>query len=262
MLIDGKLARLGKSAARSDSRTLKLSNYIRKAALPPAPAEVSWITRLTAAEALPMYLNDKLGDCVAAAAGHMIQQWNFYAGHPAQPTDADILTSYEAVGGYDPGNPNTDNGMDMLSYLNYWRTTGLGGHKILAFMSVDWTNQEEVRSAIQIFGNVYIGVQLPTSAQGQTAWTVTQGGIYSAAGQPGSWGGHCIPIDAGSPETYTVTTWGTTLKMSHNFFEDYCDEAFAVLSQDWIGVTGDSPEGLDLAQLQADLATVTAPRTK
>jgi hypothetical protein len=258
MLINGKLARLGKAKAVTDSRTLKLSNYIRKAALPPVPPEVSWITKLAAAQALPMYLNDSEGDCVAAAAGHMIEQWNFYAGHPAQPSDADIQKSYEDVGGFSPGNPSTDNGMDMLSYLNYWRQTGLGGHKILAFMSVDWTNEEEVRSAVKIFGNVYLGVQLPVSAQGQSAWTVPPGGASSTNGAPGSWGGHCIPAVAMSPHSITVVTWGSLLKMSHNFLQDYCDEAFAVLAPDWLGNSGVSPDGLDLAQLKADLATVTA----
>ncbi len=71
-----------------------------------------------------MYLNDQLGCCVEAAAAHMIQQWNFYAGHPAKPTDQDVLSAYEAVGGYVPGDPNSDNGTDMLAFLNWWRQTG------------------------------------------------------------------------------------------------------------------------------------------
>src|ERR1700690_2258620 len=103
MLINGQLAKTGKKPARFDARTLKMAKYIKKA-LPARPAEVSWITKLVAAEPLPMYLNDKLGCCVAAGPGQMIQQWNFYAGHPAQPSDADILAAYCAVGGYSPGN--------------------------------------------------------------------------------------------------------------------------------------------------------------
>lgn len=255
MLINGKLAMLGKKQAVKDHRTLKLAKYIKAELLAP-PAEVSWITKLAAAEALPMYLNDTLGDCVFAAAGHMIQQWSFYAGKPTQPTDDQVLAAYEAVGGYDPGNSSTDNGADMLTFLNYWKSTGLGGHQIGAFLAVDWTNLEEVRQAILMFGNVYLGVQLPTSAQGQSAWTVADGGIYSVAGQPGGWGGHCIPLVASSPETHTCITWGEVLKMSHNFLADYGDEAFCVLSQDWIADSGNAPSGFDLAQLQADLAAL------
>src|SRR5579863_9113653 len=187
MLVNGKLPMLGKAQARKDPRNLKLAKYLPKVGPnPPGPVEplveVSWITKLAAAEALPMYLNDELGDCVAAAAGHMEQQWNFYAGHPKQPTDADILASYEAVGGYAPGNPSTDNGMDMSAYLSWWKSTGLGGDKILGYLEVDFTNIQEMMRAVDLFGSVYLGIQLPTSAQGETAWTVTDGGIYTQAG--------------------------------------------------------------------------------
>lgn len=258
MIIDGRLAKLGKGNAVHDPRTLLLKTYLPKKQLSPPPAEVSWITKLAAAEPLPMYLNDRLGDCVFAAGGHMEQQWNFYAGHPAQPTDAQVLAAYEAVGGYCPGNPSTDNGANMLAFLKYWRKTGLAGDKIAAFVAVDFTKLDEIRQAIQLFGNVYLGVQLPMSAQGEDAWTVPDGGIYRSNGQPGGWGGHCVPLVASSPETHTCITWGTTLKMSHNFLLDYADEAWAVLSQDWINSTGLSPDGFDFDQLQADLDAVTA----
>jgi hypothetical protein len=257
MLINGTLVKLGKKAPRIDKRTLRLAKYL-KAALPAPPAEVSWITKLVAAEPIPIYLNDKLGDCVIAAAAHMIQQWTFYAGHPSQPSDADVLAGYEDVGGYQPGNPSTDNGTNMLDFLNYWRQTGLAGHKIAAYLMVDWTDDVEVRQAIHLFGNLYFGIQLPVSAQGQDKWIVPDGGIYGPDGQPGSWGGHCIPLVASSPETRTCETWGTTLKMSHNFSDDYGDEAYVVLSQDWINSSGLSPDGFDFAQLRADLAEVTA----
>jgi len=255
MFINGQLAKLGKNKAVIDHRTLRMAKYVTSV-LPPPPAEVSWITKLKAAEQLPMYLNDKLGDCVIAAAAHMIQQWNFYAGHPAQPSDTDVLAGYCAVGGYQPGNPSTDTGTDMLAFLKYWRSSGLGGHKIGAFLAVDPTNLVEVRQAINLFGNLYIGVQLPVSAQGQNAWTVPNGGINSDAGSPGGWGGHCIPLVASSPETHTCVTWGASLKMSHNFLSDYCDEAFAVLSRDWINQRGISPQGFDFNQLSADLAAL------
>lgn len=256
MFFNNKLVKLGKKKAVVDSRTLKLAKYLKPHLLPAPPAEVSWITKLAQAQPLPMYLNDELGDCVAAAAGHMIEQWNFYAGHPSMPSDAEILKTYEDVGGYIPGNPATDNGMDMLSYLKYWRSTGVGGHKIGAFLAINWLNLEEVRLAIQLLGNVYLGVLLPTWVQGLNAWTVPQGGVFGPSGQPGGWGGHCVPLVASSPETHTCITWGATLKMSHNFLQDYGEEAYAVLSQDWFDASGNAPSGLDMAQLKVDLAAL------
>ena len=261
MFVNGQLVKLGKRTPVMDPRinpkVLQFKKY-RKAmfsvpALPPAPAETSWITKLEAAEPIPMYLNDQLGDCVEAAAGHMIQQWNYYAGHPAQPSDADILKAYEDVGGYVPGDPSTDQGTDMQALLDYWKSTGIGGHKIIAYLAVDWENLEEVQLAVELFGNLFTGIQLPTSAQGQNDWTVPNGGVYSAAGQPGGWGGHGIPIVAGSPVTKTCETWGTVLKMSNNFFTDYVDETWAVLSKEWIEANGLSPSLLNLPMLESDL---------
>jgi hypothetical protein len=146
----------------------------------------------------------------------------------------------------------------MLDALNYWRTTGIAGHKILAFVSVNPLNADEVREAVYLFGNVFTGIQLPTSVQGFNSWTVPDGGTASQNGQPGSWGGHCIPMVAVSPKSRTVVTWGGTLKMSPNFETDYVDEMYAVLSLDWIEKNGLSPSQFNLAQLEADLKIVTA----
>jgi hypothetical protein len=112
-----------------------------------------------------------------------------------------------------------------------------------------------VRVAVKLFGNCYVGLALPLSAEGEDAWTVPAGGAYGD-GSPGSWGGHCVPIVAYSPLTLTCITWGQRLKMSWNFFEDYCDEAYAVLTHDWIEANGLSPSQFNLAQLSKDLAAL------
>jgi len=255
--ITGK--RLGKRAPRLDPRTPQLKNYIR--VTPPIPPpEVSWITKATAAEPWPMLANDTLGDCVEAAQLHMIEQWIYYgSGTVQQAHNNDAIKLYEAEGGYVPGDPNTDNGTDMLTALNYWKNTGakIGTvvHKIAGYVKVDPTNDTEVQMAIWVFGNLFTGIQLPLSAQVQTSWTVPAGGPYGD-GSPGSWGGHCVPIMARSPESCTCITWGSVLKMSHNFFSDYVDECYAVLAPDWLNAASVSPGGLDLAQLQADLAAL------
>jgi hypothetical protein len=256
---DGQLMKLGKKPAPKvpDPRNLKLADYLKKPAkkaLPDPVVEASWITKLAAAEPIPMYANDVLGDCVEAAAGHMIQQWNFYAGHPWRPTDQDIIAAYSGATGYVPGDPTTDNGTDMPSFLKYWQKTGVGGHRILAYMTVDWTIPQEVQVAIQLFGNTFTGIQLPVFSQGKDDWTVPDGGVYSDAGQPGSWGGHGIPVVAGSQKTRTCETWGTTLKMSDNFMLDYVDEMWAVLSSDWLSTGKVSPGLIDLPHLESDLS--------
>ena len=253
MSIPHGTVKLGKKTPRVDSRTFKLSNYLPKK-LPTPPDEVSYVTKVPN---WPMMLNDQLGDCVCAAMGHMVEQWTFFSRGAAGtviPTDSQVLQAYEAIGGYIPGDPSTDNGCDMLTALNYWRKSGIAGHKISGFMAVDPSNLLEVRQAIWMFGNLFVGLALPVSAQGQNDWIVPDGGIYGGAGRPGGWGGHCVPVMAQSPETLTCITWGERLKMSHNFFMDYCDEAYVVMSPDWFTSATAAVSGFDLATLQADLA--------
>lgn len=254
-----EIHRLGKKAPKIDTRTFALSKYLKlkvpKVVLPPVPTETSWITNVPGQ--WPMYLNDQLGDCVVAAMGHMIQQWSFYStGNKISVTDQQVLATYEILGGYQPGNPSTDNGVVMLDALNWWRQTGFAGHKILAYMSVDWNNLTEVFQAIQLFGNVFLGVALPVTTQGKDDWTITgqgpNGNDPNAA--VGSWGGHCIPIMAASPQTLSVVSWGQRLKMSHNFLSDYAEEAYVVLSPDWFSKLGESPGNFDLNALTEDLA--------
>lgn len=253
-MVHGKL---GRKAKVTDSRTLKLGRYLETQPLAPPPAEVSWVTKVPQ---FPMFLNDSLGDCVIAAMAHMIQQWSYYSsGGTAEVTvtNAQVLAAYERLGGYVPGDPTTDNGVVMLDALRYWKNTGFAGHRIQAYMTVNYKNLTEVFQAIQIFGNVFVGLNLPLTAQGENAWTVANGGpINNPDAAPGSWGGHCVPVMAGSPETLTCVTWGEKLKMSHNFFKDYAEEAFVILSPDWLSKLGESPSNFNLNQLVSDLAVL------
>ena len=255
--IKEKQVRLGKKAKRTDKRTFQFHDFVPppKSTLPQPPPVVSFCTKIPS---WPMLLNDQLGCCVISAMGHMVQQWTYFASNGTSMqvmTDAEALSAYEAIGGYVPGDPSTDNGCDMLTALNYWRNNGIvvNGqvHKIAGFVALNAINLQQVEQAIYIFGNAFTGVQLPTSAQGESAWTVTDGGIYAPAGQPGGWGGHCVPEMADSPITLTCVTWGELLKMSHNFRKDYTDEAYGVLSQDWINTQGISPSLFNLAALEA-----------
>jgi hypothetical protein len=243
--------RLGKKPVRVDPRTLKFATYLRPEALPTPPEEVSWVVKVPS---WPMMLNDRLGSCTCAAAGHMIEQWSYYAGDEYIPTDDQILAAYEILGGYIPGQPDTDGGANILEVLNYWRQVGIADHKIVAYVSVNRTDRQEIIEAIRMFGSLYLGVELPWSARGMDKWYVADGGTATELGFPGGWGGHAVPLFAASPKTLTCVTWGRRLKMSWNFFEDYASELYAILSQDWIEKQGKSPSGFDLAALQADLA--------
>jgi hypothetical protein len=55
----------------------------------------------------------------------------------------------------------------------------------------------------------------------------------------------------------TVVTWGALQSMTWGFWAAYCDEAYAILSPDYLDQKAGqtvAPNGFNLAQLQEDLA--------
>jgi hypothetical protein len=250
-LSTGQKIKLGKAPARHDSRTLQLAKYIPAGAVPAPPASEDFKKKV---KQWPMMLNDNLGDCTCACAGHMIQQWTTYSSN--QPTvlpDQAIEKMYEAVGHYNPADPSTDQGAVILDVLNYWRNTGVAGDKILAYAILEPQNHDQIKDSVVLFGNCYLGVQLPLSAQNQSVWAVPPGGPHGQDA-PGSWGGHAIPIVAYDQRGVTVVTWGSLKRVTWQFLDAYCDEAYAVLDKDWISkVTNLAPDKFDLATLQSDL---------
>lgn len=246
--------KLGKKPRRIDPRTRLLARYLDVAALPSAPAAVDWTPKLGP---LGVMLNDSLGDCTIAAAGHLVQTWTGNADpSPTVVPDSAVLAAYEGACGYNPANPGTDQGGVELDVLNYWRATGIGGHKIAAYAQVAPADRTEVEQAIALFGGIYVGVGLPTSAQGQVGglWDITP----STPKDFDTWGGHAIPIVGYDATGLTCITWGALQRMTWAWFAAYCDEAYAAVSTDWISPSGLSPSAFNLAQLQSDIAALSS----
>lgn len=249
-MVDHSKMRLGKSAPRHDPRTLLMAHYLQTTALPHIPDAQDWSAKVTA---WPMMQNNSIGDCTCAAAGHQIQAWTSNSAAQVVLPDSAILQAYEDVSGYNPTTGQNDNGAVELDVLKYWRTTGIGGRKITAFVALEPDNNNQVMASIYIFGGCYIGVQLPLSAQTQDVWSVPPLGTIGV-GTPGSWGGHAVPIVAYDPLYLTVVTWGQLKKMTWGFYSAYCDEAYAILSSnDWVNANQIAANGFDLATLNADL---------
>ena len=241
--------KLGKLPVRLDVRTLRLARYVDRTKLPAPPAQLD----LTAHVAdWPMYDNDRIGDCTIAAAGHMIEAWTAAAGRFTEVSEHDVLHAFDAVKIVDPSTGEA--GAVELDVLTYWRKTGVGGHRIGAFAGVSLHDEQLVRAGAYLFGGLYLGLALPLTAQHQAVWDWT--GSLSGPAKPGSWGGHAVDVVGYDPHGLTVVTWGSLKQMTWSFWERYVDEAYALISPDFL--TGDrAPNGFDLAALKADLELVT-----
>jgi hypothetical protein len=244
--------KLGKLAPRHDARTLQFANYIDADKLPVLPAKYDWSNKI---KKWGMMKNDTLGDCTCAAAGHLIMEWTADTGVMVTPTDNDIVKAYSAITGYDPKTGKNDNGAVETDVLNFWRQSGIAGHKIFAYAGLEPKNHNHVQEAVYLFAGCYIGLSLPVSAQTQKVWSVPPGGA-TGKGAPGSWGGHAVPVVAYNTTGVTVVTWGALKRMTWGFWDAYCEESYAIISPDFIK-KGTTPLGFDLAALQVDLKDIT-----
>ncbi len=239
--------KLGKHPPVIDARTLRFGDYLTTE-LPTPPGAEDYGEKVSV---WPMYLNDKYGDCTCAAAGHMIQNWTANAAGLLTPPESSVLTFYEHF-----VTPGPEAGCNMLQVLKYWRSHGLDRHKVLAFAALGLKNPAEARAAAYLFGSVYIGVALPDFAvEGEmleVPWVVPAGGAVGSAA-PNPQNGHCIPAVGYDQSNLSVVTWGAVKEMSWEFYEAYADEAFAVLSEDFIGANEENIAGFDLAKLKEDL---------
>lgn len=248
----GKEVRLGKAPARFDPNTLKLAAY-KTVSLPTPPKTYAAATKVPT---FPMFANDEYGDCTCAAVAHQEQVWTSYL-NPYTPTVAETLDFYWLTGNCPPCPPGGagDTGRVEIDVLNDWKNIGFGEakHKIAGYTEVNIHDVTEVKQAVWLFGGLYIGIQLPITAQSQREWKLVPRGGTNA--EPGSWGGHAVNVTAYTADTLTVITWGQRLEMTWGFWQEYVDEAYAVLSSEWATATA-SPTGFNFSQLEADLASI------
>lgn len=232
-----------------DRRTIHFADLLT--GLPEPPARVT----TGQGEPIRMYANDRYGDCTCASMAHGIDlHERATKQHEAQLTDEDVLAFYSLVTGFDPDDPSTDNGAYLLDVCNAMRHQGLGRqhdgspHTIAAFARVNTSIPKHVQAAAYMFGGLYVGAGLPLSAQDQLdateRWMVTD----SSRARFGSWGGHAMWLPGFNSNYVTLTTWGRRQKASWQWFSTYVNEAYVVITDDYL--TADrTPRGFDVAAL-------------
>lgn len=241
--------RFGKLAAKNDYRTLRFHNYL-KSNLPAPPAHFDALADVYKKLGVndpkvlfPMDGNDQYGDCTIAGVAHAITVYNGKVGKKKIWGTKQIEKLYfKLTGGH-------DSGLVELDVLNYWHNQKIDGEEILAFVKIDPKNHSHIKSAIQLFGGVYIGFQVQQNCQADFAngkeWT------------PGKLtrDGHCVYTTGYDANSVTVLTWGNTQKGTWAWWDECVDEAYAVLAPE--AKNGEFSAGFDFAQLQEDLSAVT-----
>lgn len=215
------------------------------------PVVVDWASRVSV---WPVYMNNTIGDCTCAALGHAVQAWTTYAsGVTVTLPDQSILDLYEAVSGYNPKTGVNDNGAVEQDVLTYVQKNGIGGHKIRAFAQVDHTNPAEMKTALELFGTLYLGMRVPRSAEVE----FQMGQPWQNIGDQQIMGGHAIDLQKVDADYMYVVTWGKLQPMTVDFWMTYGSEAWAIITDDWLNAQGQDPEGLNLQQLLSEFDFIT-----
>ena len=252
----GQPFRLGRNRPVARCPRLSLRNYLMKS-LPAPPATLDYAP--AAASALAnIYMNDTLGDCVIAGMAHVEGVLSGNAGNLVTYTSDQIVALYSAIGGYVPGNPNTDNGCDEQTALNYWQQHGApaGSHRIAGWIAVDPHNVTECQTALWLFENLVFGVELPD--EWVNPMPSASGFLWAKAGPPDPNNGHCfvgVGYDDVGP---TIDTWGMLGTIAWKAVRNYAGHAdggelYTVVSKDGIAkASAKAPNGFDWSQLVAD----------
>jgi hypothetical protein len=261
--------KLGKQPADPARKRLTLEKYLdprtqlTRAGLPPVPRskDVDYASKVTS---WPVYMNDSLGCCTIAGVGHMYGAWTTYSGAgggEALFSDDEIVKVYSRVSGYVPGDEDTDQGAQMQDVLEDQKVNGITDvngklHEVVGYAAMGNPADEDLLGQVlDVFGTVYTGIvvqaAMETEFQDQKPWTWTPGSQQV--------GGHavCLQRRQGSGKApLEYVTWGALQPATHKFQAYAVDEAWAVVTRDWLQANGSSVSGLDLQQLLSDMEYV------
>jgi len=208
------------------------------------PAAVNWYAAVPA-ESWGMDGNDEVGDCTIAEVDHTTKATEVAAGNAeVASTTEEVLAGYSAVTGYDPADPDTDQGAEMQQVRAYWRKPGfkLGGaeHTVALFAEIDGADLNLAKWACAHFGPVGLGINCPQSALEQfdanQDWTVVPGSPNA--------GGHAISLVGYDSTWLYIVTWGRVVRMSVGFWQAYVEEAWTQLSTEFVNAaSGNDPLG-------------------
>ena len=240
---------------------ISLARHLQQASYPPS---VSY-QNLSQTALAEMYLNDSLGDCVIAGGYHALGLWtgNSDGGAPFLASSSQILSDYEAIGGYVPGHPDTDNGCDEPTAFQYWMGLGSGkgfadGSYLAGYASLDGTNQSQVSQALFTFESVTFGVGLPDEWVSGIG-SLKPGFTWDVAGPSNPSSGHDFIGLGYTPNGVLICTWGMVGLLTWAAVAKYTqasdgNQLYALLSAEQI-LKGQSlsPGGVNWPGLLADL---------
>ena len=225
---------------------LRFADFLVKPTLPLLPAVFGHYDAIPA-KSWGMLANSKIGCCTISAAMHLVMQWCAISKRGVKFTDLDAQDDYiQAGSGYMPGQPQTDNGLDLVTMATFWRDTGMrdctdARHKIVALLAI--SDARQALEASYLFDGIPVGIALPDDAEDKFLAREP----WSGTGNPDDL--HCVPLlGCDNSALLHAPTWGADQTMDENYFVDNLKEAVAVVTQENL-INQKSPEGFAYGDL-------------
>lgn len=210
---------------------------------------------------LGQMLNNLLGCCAEAAYCHANQVWSVAAGKPilTEP-DSCVQALYETQG-YVPGQPSTDQGTVLQSLLQYLVQTGApladgSRQKLLAFVEIDPTNEDDLNRATYESGGLYVGMNVPAYAE-QALDTLGSTLDVNPTGDQSIIGGHCIFSAGYQPGLREFISYGcAAYAMTTAYWKQNVDECYALVSMEFVEANGLTLLGISPAVWEAQMQAI------
>lgn len=153
------------------------------------------------------------------------------------PTPNEVVAEYF---GYTKGQ---DTGVVLTELLEFWRTHGLFGRKILAWATINTHDEEEFYDATYAFDFTYNGIAVAAPMQEQFA----AGEVLDLTGTIADYqieGGHCVSV----PARCKLYTWGQEVAYTERWRRRYMEESHIVITEE-VGEARCNGLGIDLDRL-------------
>ncbi len=237
---------LGRIPSKPDPRDRQLATYVTSARQP-SPLMRNWtVGRSGEPLRFSMFSNHRMGNCTCAALGHVDQAAAAHTGRPPMITEADVVAGYSAIGGY----PQSDDGASCRDALKFFQRRG----EVELYVRLDEASRAQIELAVNLCGSVYVGCDLPASAQRQATWDVAPVNAWDDSYRRRSWGGHAMALLGYDRTGVWFATWGRVQRATWSFVLTYCDEFWMVISDLWTDTGKLTPSGFDLERLREDVA--------
>lgn len=240
---------------------LKFGDYVDLTQLPPLPAgDFGHTEQVT--KPWDIYLNDQLGDCVVASKEHVTRLW------VAEGTGADTVTfsdtttvdNYTLLGNYNPNDPNSDQGCDMLTAAHLWLTQGIADdtgtrHKPGIALQLQAGNWEQLLYATYLFDGVELGILVTPNMQkafeAEQTWDTPDFNLNDVEG------GHCVPVVARKDGLLELITWAEPQLLTKALYTapQFNTVTMAYASQEKLH-NGVDLEGLGWSDMRSDISKV------